>query len=230
MGIDAHVKALTASVDPPLTVETAREAISGAPLKQLWDQSNAVDEIRAGDRDVVVLQEDLAMGTDQQEFYEYVRKFDQEIRKSGAQTVLYMPWQYRITFTNEGTGVTTEAIASAYDKIGKEVGAKVAPVGLAWERSYNERPDFSLFASDSVHPNIQGTYLTACVLYATIFGQNPIGTAYRPADVFPDPATGKPMFQRDMQRMRDQYRISEDEAEFLQRIAWETVQEQQNRQ
>ena len=48
--------------------------------------------------------------------------------------------------------------------IGTELGVKVAPVALAWERSIEERPDLELYEGDGVHPNIAGTYLTISVL------------------------------------------------------------------
>ena len=58
--------------------------------------------------------------------------------------------------------------------------------------------------ADFVHPNIQGTYLATCVIYATILDKSPIGLPYVPSE---------------------QGGVTEEEAVFLQRIAWETVQD-----
>jgi hypothetical protein len=60
--------------------------------------------------------------------------------------------------------------------------------------------------SDRIHPNIHGTYLTALTIYAAVFGKSPIGLTYLPSN-YPG--------------------VTEEEGAFLQRIAWETVQEYQ---
>ena len=56
--------------------------------------------------------------------------------------------------------------------------APVAPVGMAWEKALTHRPDLSLWRADHVHATPQGTYLAACVLYAVIYGQSPVGLDY----------------------------------------------------
>ena len=220
-GVNEHVAGLAASAIPPMAIETSSVTIGGAPLVRLWNFSSAPDNIREGNYDIVVLQEDIAMGTDEQEFYEYARKFDEEIAKTGAKTVLYMTWQYKPAFTG-GAGVTTDEIARAYNNIGAELDVKVAPVGLAWERAIEERPDLELFDRDGEHPNILGTYLTTSVLYATIFDRSPVGLSYRPVDILPDVDP--------LNHIREEWQVTDDEAEFLQRIAWETVQEYQAEQ
>jgi hypothetical protein len=202
-GIDYHMESLVASANPPLTIDASIVAMSGARLEEHWDIGRALEAIQEGNWDVVVLQEDPAeAGHNEQNFYEYMRKFDEEIQEIDAQTVLYMPWEWKEKVYIEQP--TTEGIARVYTNIGAELGVRVAPVGLAWTRSIQERPDLNLFDYDGVHPNIQGTYLTTCVLYATIFGQNPVGLSYLPPDV-------------------PGWEMTEDEAAFLQRIAWETV-------
>ena len=40
-------------------------------------------------------------------------------------------------------------VAQVYDKIGTELGVKVAPVGLAWQRSIEERPSLDLYDRDN---------------------------------------------------------------------------------
>ena len=65
----------------------------------------------------------------------------------------------------------------------------------------DERPDLSMYDSDGEHPSMHGTYLTVSVLYATIQGEPPEGSEYRPEG------------------------ISDAEAEFLRRVAWETVKQ-----
>ena len=68
----------------------------------------------------------------------------------------------------------------------------------------NEGPDINLYVPDKRHPTLDGTYLGACTVLASLYGVNPEGNAY-PAG--PDAATAK----------------------FLQTVAWQTVQAYQKR-
>jgi hypothetical protein len=93
-----------------------------------------------------------------------------------------------------------EEIAPAHRAIATELGTDIAPVGLAWQHAMKERPGLDMYASDREHPSIYGTYLAANVVYATVFGKSPVGSTYFPSGV------------------------GQEEAAFLQRTAWETVQ------
>jgi hypothetical protein len=47
------------------------------------------------------------------------------------------------------------------------------PVGEAWLITGKQHPELELWQGDGSHPTEQGTYLAACVFYATIFRQSP---------------------------------------------------------
>ena len=94
----------------------------------------------------------------------------------------------------------------AYLEIAKELGADVAPVGVAWKMALAAEPAFVLHRSDKSHPNPAGTYLAACVFYATLLKANPVGLP------------GK--IQKGDEVLAD---ISEDQAKRLQEIAWAAV-------
>jgi hypothetical protein len=199
-GLAYHTKQLAGSADPPLIIEADSVVRGGAPLETIWKWSKARESIGEGDFDVVVLQEDIPE-INVESFYEYARKFVAEIKEAGAEPVLFMAWSY------ERLGwITMEEIAQAHREIATELGVDVAPVGLAWQRALNERPDLDMYDSDREHPSIYGTYLAVNVVYATVFGKSPIGLAYLPSE---------------------RGGVTEEEAAFLQRIAWETVQEYQ---
>ncbi len=99
-------------------------------------------------------------------------------------------------------------VAQAHFDIATEQGVDVAPVGLAWKRAMEERPELDMYKKDKIHPSVYGHYLAASVVYATVFGESPVGLTYLPLEGFGIDMT-------------------EEEAAFLQRIAWETVQEYQ---
>jgi hypothetical protein len=195
-GLGGHIEQLAASRNPPRHIEADQVTQFGAPLEFLWKDTDARQEIRQNAYDFVVLQEDLPE-TDVDSFHEYARRFEKVIRESGAEPVLFMAWSY------ERLGwISQEEIVQAHDEIATELRVDVAPVGLAWQRAMEERPDLDLFASDREHPSMQGTFLAINVVYAALFGESPIGLPYLPSDSVP-----------------------EADAAFLQRVAWNTEQE-----
>lgn len=198
--ISGAVERFAAAGDPPLVLDGDEIARNGTSLGGLWQSRTARPTIRDGGWTVVVLQEDLAIEGDFEvaSFYEHTRKFDAEIRDAGAETVMFMPWEY-----DTSNPVRIDQIASAFSEIGAELGITVAPVGLAWSRSTAERPDLDLYGSDRVHSSGLGIYLTTAVLYASIFEQTPVGNTFWPDEDRPPAA----------------------DLAFLQRIAWETVED-----
>ncbi len=56
--------------------------------------------------------------------------------------------------------------------ISKEYNFGIVPVGMAWYNTTNDTRRLALYASDSWHPTITGSYLYACVMYAAIFRES----------------------------------------------------------
>jgi len=179
-----------------------------------------LEEIRSGNWNVVVLQQDLHRSwrvADQ--FCANVRKFSETIKKVGAKTILYMPWDN----LSIPPPPTLKDTADIYTKCGAELGVKVAPAGLAFERAIKERPAMSLYASDGANASLRGLYLTLSVLYATIYERNPVGLAYRMSDIAP---TYWEYSFWGLDKQKD-WQLTDDEAAFLQQVAWETVRDYQ---
>jgi len=152
-------------------------------------------------------------------FCDYARKFQAVIKKAGAETILYMPWDNVST----PPPPTLKDTADLYTRCGVDLGIKVAPVGLAFERAMKERPAINLYASDNANASLRGLYLTLGVLYATIYERSPVGLAYRMGDVAP---TYWEYSFWGVDRQKD-WQLTDDEATFLQQVAWETVQDYQ---
>lgn len=126
-------------------------------------------------------------------FTEYTAKNSAIVRQHGAEPVFFMSWAYA------DKPEMTEQLAAAYVKAGADNRAKVVPAGLAFAASIGKRPDVNLYVADKRHPSLAGTYLAACTVMASVYGQSPVGNKYTaglPADV----------------------------AAHLQAVAWETVQ------
>ena len=168
-GLDREVRGLAPSS------ETARIAASGYSLEDHWKDGAAAARIRAGGWNFVILQEQSQRPVIAREsFYSYSREFEAAIRNSGAKTVLLMTWERPDSIA---AGVTTTNLANAYRAVAAELGAELAPVGLAFARSLQGRPDLKLYLEDG-HPTADGSYLAACVLYAVIFRQTPVGNPF----------------------------------------------------
>jgi hypothetical protein len=197
-GLETHVRQLAASATPPRIVQADSSTKGGATLRIQFDRAEVHAAIRDGAYDVVVLQEDIPELTEHsvEPFFEYARLFDGEIRSSGARTLFYMTWPYeRLNW------ISLAAIAQAHRDISAELGALVAPVGVAFEHATEQRPELDMLIQDREHESLAGIYLAASVIYATLFGESPEGLTYAPIGV------------------------SAEQAAYLQRVAWETVQE-----
>ncbi|POT56429.1 hypothetical protein C3432_13475 [Citrobacter amalonaticus] len=129
-----------------------------------------------------------------QNFVESATKMADMAHKAGSKVVYFMTWPGRDK-PEDG-----QKLADAYLSVAQKTGGYVAPVGLAFDRASKTHPEINLYYHDGVHPSMAGTYLAACVFFATLYNQSPVGGAL-PVDTDMTPETAK----------------------ALQQIAWETV-------
>jgi hypothetical protein len=130
-----------------------------------------------------------------------VRLLDGKIAETGAEPVLFLTWASRdglLSAGYEDYAAMQAGIEAGYLEVGSEIGAMVAPAGVAWQRALEQNPQLALWQRDGIHPSPEGTYLAARVFYATLLGQSPEGASY---------LAGLP----------------EETARFLQAVAAETV-------
>lgn len=168
-------------------------AISGGKLFEHRD--GLAQRLASQEFDAVVLQGHSKEPLNQKDrFVAAVTEYVDWIRASGARPALFMTWAY------EGEPEMTDKLATAYESVGKDVGALVVPVGRAFARVTAERPGLRLRTEDGKHPTVHGTYLTACTMFAALHGRSPVGLAYR-AD------------------------LPETEATYLQEAAWAVLQD-----
>jgi hypothetical protein len=152
----------------------------GASLRMHWDKGVALEAIRggngeAGPWDFVVLQEQSTLPIkNRTRMHENVRLFDDAIRSAGSKTALYVTWAR----AGAPAPQTQESITEAYTSIGREIGAILVPVGVAWQRflaAHKGKPPVALHALDRSHPTLAGSYLAACVFFTTLFDESPAG-------------------------------------------------------
>ncbi len=217
------VAGLAASETPQRRMEAAMVAVGGATLKRLWETGEALEAIKRGGWHYVVLQEQSTLGAapvvdgiqqiaDPQTFHEYARLFDAEIKKTGAKTIFYLTW------ARQNTPEKQSLLTEAYQKIAKELKAAVAPVGIAWERALKGNERMTLHSEDKSHPAPAGSYLAACVIFATIYGKSPEGLSAQITGAVIDNAGKVSDGQGDL------IKLSKEDAAFLQKIASEVAQ------
>jgi hypothetical protein len=165
----------------------------GASLRTHWNTGEALKAIQGRHYDHVVLQEQSTLPVkNASRMHENVRLFDEAIKAAGAKTTLYMTWARR------NAPESQQAITDAYAGIGREVGATVVPVGLAWQSFLGRHDQPVLHDKDQSHPTLAGSYLAACVFLAVLYEESPVGIA--------DEVAG----------------LSEKDLALLQKIAWQT--------
>lgn len=152
---------LAMSPDSSRRIQTESIAVASATLETHWKSGDARTSIQNGNFDYVILQEHSYRPIEESEkMYVYARLFDEEIKKSGARTVLFLTWSKSNEPANQAL------LDHAYFTLGKELNALVAPVGPAWKAALRLDPAIPLYdTSDGRHPTETGSYLAACVFY-----------------------------------------------------------------
>ena len=99
-----------------------------------------------------------------------------------SEVLFYMTWgrengdpQWLPISTYEGM---QSRLRNAYMRFADSVQGSVSPVGMAWKRVRDNHPGIQLYVSDGSHPSVEGSYLTACTFYASIFRKPSLGATY----------------------------------------------------
>jgi hypothetical protein len=120
--------------------------------------------------------------------FPYAQQLDSLIHVGSAcaKTVFFMTWgrkygdsqncpNYPPLCTFEGMN---DRLRWAYKQMADENEALMSPVGMAWKASWAADSSINLWSSDNSHPSLAGSYLAACVFYATILEKSPVGLSY----------------------------------------------------
>lgn len=69
-------------------------------------------------------------------------------------------------------------LRTSYKLFADTTQAIMAPAGEAWRKSIALNPTLELYSSDQSHPSLEGSYLTACVFYETLFHKSVLSNTY----------------------------------------------------
>ncbi len=177
--LPAMVEAIAEADDALPRIETRMIAPGGESMAGHWETEATMEAIRSGGWDFVVLQSQstfdeyfLVRGQARvngfARFHEYAAHLIDEIRTTGATPVLYMQWRRR-----DASRRDINIIRRAHGELAQRTGARVAPVGEAFELLRESHPDLDLYDPDGSHPSPAGTLLAAQVLVRSLTERMP---------------------------------------------------------
>ncbi len=133
-----------------------------------------IEKIKNEAYDIVVLQNHSMSTFNRKDSLRFFgSKLNELAVEAGSKVYLYESWSRR------WDPYMQEVISASYKQFGNEIEAEVIPVGQAWSRAIELRPDFQLYDPDGSHPNPIGTYLSACVIYSVLTDKSPVGLPNR---------------------------------------------------
>jgi hypothetical protein len=168
----------------------------GARLVQHAADAKVLEKLREQPWDFVVLQEQSQfpgfshkqLSTD---VFPYAKRLAEAAREAHRHTsvVFYMAMARRNgdpankhvspeLLTYKGM---QKRVNRCYLEMAKDNHGLIAPVGEVWKTVRTQNPNLDLY-SDDIHPNKSGTYLAACIFYATLF-RTPSSGSLAPREV-----------------------------------------------
>lgn len=175
------------------TVVYGMSAPGGYTFMQHSTDATTLAGIASQSWDIVVLQEQsqrpsFPPAQVATEVYPYARKLDSIIHANDSctQTMFMMTWGrrngdamncgfYPVVCTYAGM---QGRLRESYMQMTQDNNAVVAPMGAAWKIIIDSFPTIDLYVSDSSHPSVAGSYLQACVMYASVFHRPASGCTY----------------------------------------------------
>ncbi|MEL6672244.1 MAG: hypothetical protein AAFR61_08620 [Bacteroidota bacterium] len=182
----------------------------GVNLGQHWRGEKGLATgslIDEGDFDLVVLQDHSKRAIDFPDSLQlFGQRWGKRIQQAGAQVCMYMTW------ARAWDPAMQEPISKGYLQLGRDLQARVAPVGQVWQKALAAKPDLVLYDEDGSHPSPLGTYLTACVFFSILTGESPVGLPHR---LITEDKDGEKLYLNIQSR---------ETAAFCQKVAWEVCE------
>lgn len=185
------IKQIAASFNDTLIY--SQSTPGGYTLEAHSTYNNTLNAIKQAQWDVVILQEQsqrpsFSPAQVASDTYPYAKLLDSLILKNNpcSETMFYMTWGrkngdatncpfYPPVCTYDGM---QQRLRESYMEMAKDNKGVVSPVGAAFKIVRDSLPGIDLYNADESHPSVAGTYLAACVFYASLFHHSPIGTSF----------------------------------------------------
>lgn len=171
----------------PLRSEiTVRSITPGsARFSDHWRNGQVTAELRRHPPDVLILQgQSTEPLYEPQDFSHYAELLKGEADRARTTTVLFATWArprgdeyYRDPSSGGSPDEMQMRLNTAYESLASDLGAVLAPVGLAWQRAQRDIPDIELL-DGTQHPTPAGTYLAAAVLCRVLLQQSSVSSSF----------------------------------------------------
>jgi hypothetical protein len=150
------------------TIQTQTVAAPNlALIDHVAGQTNAVEVIKSGHWDYVVLQQGPTPLPLYRDTLILATKWLQPyIRDAGARSAQLMVWP------SATKRATFDEVRRSSQLAAKAVGGVFLPAGEAWRAAWAAGPRIGLYGPDGFHPSELGTYLTALVVYEGLTGRD----------------------------------------------------------
>jgi len=151
-------------------VQTARVAKPDYALEDHWSDGQAQRVIEAGGWHWVVLQQGpSAVLANRANLRQWVGTFSTLIRSKNGEPALYQVWPQLVNFSD------FDASAESYRLAALDVNGLLLAAGNAWRAAWARDAATPLYASDGLHPSLQGSYVAALTIFGGIFHRSVVG-------------------------------------------------------
>jgi Domain of unknown function (DUF4886) len=181
------VKLLAEAAHEAKPFVSAQETPGGYTLKRHWEDGKVAQVLQSSRWDYVVLQEQsqflsFAQWQRFQEVHPYARQLNNLAWQNKAKLVLFMTWGYEKgdleNRTSDSFSDMQNRLTEGNMELAKDLSATVAPVGIAWRLALSRNPQLRLWGEDGRHPNLKGSYLSACVFYKLFYQKSPVNNPF----------------------------------------------------
>jgi len=165
---------------------TVRSITPGsARFSEHWRNGQVAAELSQHRPDVLILQgQSTEPLYEPRDFAQYAELLKAEADRAHTTTVLFATWArprgdayYRDPSSGGSPDEMQTRLNAAYESLASDLGAVLAPVGLAWQRAKRDIPEIELL-DGTQHPTPAGTYLAAAVLCRVLLQQSSVRSSY----------------------------------------------------
>jgi hypothetical protein len=167
--------------------EITMRALPGATLEKLWNDAKVHRLLDEEHWDDVIIQGEArahANETDLASFNEYGERLIRKAMERGARVALIVSWNFGpAVFSGESAEeieTYDRAIQRDHKVLADRTGAGLINTGVAWRIVSAAEPSIPLDKSDGNHPTLQGSYLSALMVFACLTGSDDFKASYVP--------------------------------------------------
>ena len=147
------------------TLVTGNHTIGGATFQNHWENTILRERIETGNWTCCVFQEQSCMPViDPDMTFQYGDSLALLCFANETQPAFFMTW------ARKNDPLMLQGLSDGYSRMGYVHSVPVSPCGIAFEIIRRDHPEIDPYSGDGAHPSLEGSYLAACVIAATVLG------------------------------------------------------------